>query len=129
MDKEKIFDEKEEPDEFMELEKIDNKVSELFKKISEKKLIAVAILIILGMVWWNAATIDAQKADLVEECNIYWRDKIITVCPRAQLDYAWMELGYNDTLASIEPFNESTFNKTEWGLDCNPFNESDCNKT
>ena len=41
----------------------------------------IGIIIILLVVWWNAATIDSQKKDLIDRCNAHWKSEVQKACP------------------------------------------------
>ena len=53
----------------------------ILSKISEKWLIFLSIIIILALVWYDVATIQTQKVEIMDKCNEHWRGAVKKVCP------------------------------------------------
>lgn len=72
---------------------------EIFNKISENWIYFILIIFILGFVWWNAATIDSQKVDVVNRCNEHWKKQLTIVCPALanQSENIWMNIDVNES--------------------------------
>jgi len=65
--------------------------------VKENWFTVIGIIIILGITWYDVATVQAQKYDLVEECNHHWRTQTKGVCGTLG-EYAWVPSGMEDEL-------------------------------
>jgi len=41
------------------------------------------IIIILCLTWYDVATVQVQKKEMLEECNEFWVKEVTRVCPHA----------------------------------------------
>lgn len=62
-----------------------------------KNLFTVLAIITIALITiWNYTTCDSQKADIIEDCNMYWREKMARMCPELTNDPGWMDINIED---------------------------------
>jgi len=65
--------------------------------VKKNWLTVIGIIIILAVVWYDVATVQAKIKENVDKCNEYWQGEVERVCPALLGTMGWQGNMLNNT--------------------------------